>query len=338
MKERDLTLDGIKFLLICLVVLCHFTQASRYDNQVTTSIYTWIYAFHMPLFVLLSGYFFKADSIEKINKSNLKILEPLVVYHSIFTAMRIRSLHDLTNIVVFEPSPMWYIVSLIMWRYIAFYINSVANRMGGGKKSIHATIGICISIVLMALVFITVNKYECIFSFMRTFMFLPFFLIGFYMTENTIASLRTKSSKVVFSIFGILAASLFIKYAGPKLCAIEFMKDGILGLQNKLETTLTATVLYKLLVLSGSLVISFASISLIHIPTKVAKYGQYTMFIFCTHVVLYPFMTYFVSNLWLGIVITVMYLVVALGIAQSKYSNYFLYPITTILKKNNLYA
>lgn len=133
MKERDITLDGIKFLLICLVVLCHFTQSSRYDNELTTSIYTWVYAFHMPLFVLLSGYFFKADSIEKINRSNLKILEPLIVYHTIFTLMRTRSLHGLMNIVIFEPSPLWYIVSLMMWRYIAFYINIVANRMGGVK-------------------------------------------------------------------------------------------------------------------------------------------------------------------------------------------------------------
>lgn len=132
MKERDLTLDGIKFLLICLVVLCHFTQTSRYDNELTTSIYTWVYAFHMPLFVLLSGYFFKTDSIEKINKSNLRILEPLIIYHTIFTLMRTRSLHDLVNIVIFEPSPLWYIVSLMMWKYIAFYINNVATRMGGG--------------------------------------------------------------------------------------------------------------------------------------------------------------------------------------------------------------
>lgn len=133
MQERDLTLDGIKFLLICLVVLCHFTQSSRYDNELTTSIYTWVYAFHMPLFVLLSGFFFKAESIDKINKSNLRILEPLIVYHTIFTLTTIRSLHDLVNIIIFEPSPLWYIVSLMMWRYIAFYINYLSIQMGGGK-------------------------------------------------------------------------------------------------------------------------------------------------------------------------------------------------------------
>lgn len=332
MKERDLTLDGIKFLLICLVVLCHFTQTSRYDNELTTSIYTWVYAFHMPLFVLLSGYFFKADSIEKINKSNLKILEPLIVYHTIFTLMRTRSLHDLVNLVIFEPSPLWYIVSLMLWRYIAFYINNVATLIGGGKNALRATIGIGLSIGLMTIAFLTVNKYECILSLMRTFMFLPFFIIGFYMNEDTISGLRKKSSKGLFSILGILVTIGIIKYAGPKLCAIEFMKDGILGLQNKLDTTITSTIIYKYIVGCCSLILSFAFISLIRIPTKVAKYGKYTMFIFCTHVVLYPFMTYFVSSLWLGIVITIVYLVAALRIAQSRYSNFFLYPITTILK------
>ena len=334
MKERDLTLDGIKLLLICLVVLCNFTQNSRYDNEVTTSIYTWVYAFHMPLFVLLSGYFFKGDSIDKINKSNLKILEPLIVYHSIFTLMRIRSLHDLiTNIVIFEPSPIWYIVSLIMWRYMAFYINNVARCVGGGEKSLHAIIGTGISIVLMTIVFLTVNKYECILSFTRTFMFFPFFMIGFYMNKDTIAALRKASSKIVFSILGILVTFGIIRYAGPKLCAIEFMKDGVLSLQNKLETTIAATILYKYIVWCGSLIISLTIISINHIPTSIAKYGQYTMFIFCTHVVLYPIMTNYVSNVWLGIIATVVYVIVALKIASSKYSKFFLYPITTVIKK-----
>ena len=224
-KERDLTLDGIKFLLICLVVLCHFTQNSRYDNEVTTSIYTWTYAFHMPLFVMLSGYFFKADSIDKVNKSNLKILEPLLIYHTFFTLISTRSLHDFTtNILIFEPSPMWYIVSLILWRYIAFCINNVAKHMGKGNNSLLATIGIGISIVLMTMVFLIVNKYECILSFTRTFMFFPFFMIGFYMNKDTIAALRKASSKIVFSILGILVTFGIIRYAGPKLCAIEVCK------------------------------------------------------------------------------------------------------------------
>ena len=110
------------------------------------------------------------------------------------------------------------------------------------------------------------------------------------MNEDTISGLRKKSSKGLFSILGILVTIGIIKYAGPKLCAIEFMKDGILGLQNKLDTTITSTIIYKYIVGCCSLILSFAFISLIRIPTKVAKYGKYTMFIFCTHVVLYPFM------------------------------------------------
>ena len=335
MKERDLTLDGIKLILIFLVVLCHFTQNSRYDNEVTTSIYTWVYAFHMPLFVMLSGYFFKGECVEKINKSNLKILEPLLIYHTIFTLMSTRSLHDFTiNILIFEPSPMWYIVSLIFWRYIAFYINNVANRW----DMLRATIGIGLSIVLMTIVFLTLNKFECILSLMRTFMFLPFFMIGFYMNEDTLADLRKTSSKVIFSILGILTTVGIIRYAGPKLCAIEFMKDGVLGLQHKLGTTLTATILYKYMVWCSSLIYCLTIISINHIPTNVAKYGQYTMFIFCTHVVLYPIMSNFVSNVWWGIIVTVVYLIVALHIASSKYSKFFLHPITTVLQNIKIHA
>lgn len=68
----------------------------------------------------------------------------------------------------------------------------------------------------MTIVFLTVNKYECVFSLMRTFMFLPFFMIGFYMNKDTLAGMRKASSKVVFSILYILVTVGIIRYAGPK--------------------------------------------------------------------------------------------------------------------------
>lgn len=52
MMERDLRLDGLKFFLIFLVVLGHL-----HFNDYGIWIGYYIYSFHMPVFVLLSGFF-----------------------------------------------------------------------------------------------------------------------------------------------------------------------------------------------------------------------------------------------------------------------------------------
>ena len=69
MGRRDYMTDSLKFFLICLVVFGHVLskiQASVVPNLVEfdgswggTLALNCIYSFHMPLFVLLSGYFSK---------------------------------------------------------------------------------------------------------------------------------------------------------------------------------------------------------------------------------------------------------------------------------------
>ena len=54
--ERDKSFDFIKGVLIFLVVWGHVI--SSYDKHFTLNpLYIWIYSFHMPLFIFVSGYF-----------------------------------------------------------------------------------------------------------------------------------------------------------------------------------------------------------------------------------------------------------------------------------------
>ena len=60
MKKRIYTLDNLKAVLIFLVVLGHllisFTHATCNSAKYISSF---IYSFHMPLFIIISGYFSK---------------------------------------------------------------------------------------------------------------------------------------------------------------------------------------------------------------------------------------------------------------------------------------
>lgn len=68
---RSIIADVLKGIGIILVVLGHTTQ-----NHYLSS---WIYAFHMPLFFILSGVFFKS-SIASIGKCAKRLLMPYLVF------------------------------------------------------------------------------------------------------------------------------------------------------------------------------------------------------------------------------------------------------------------
>lgn len=57
-KTRDTKLDSLKFFLVCLVIIGHVV--GPYKELMTNLILKdFIYLFHIPLFVYLSGYLSK---------------------------------------------------------------------------------------------------------------------------------------------------------------------------------------------------------------------------------------------------------------------------------------
>ena len=74
-KERNYWLDNTKFLLILLVVIGHFISGFKKYESINC-LYYFIFLFHMPLFIFITGYFSK--NIIKKNKS--KILNFIVLY------------------------------------------------------------------------------------------------------------------------------------------------------------------------------------------------------------------------------------------------------------------
>ncbi len=59
MANRDSYFDNARFILIFLVVFGHLIQSYVDANTFVATLYKFIYAFHMPAFILISGYFAK---------------------------------------------------------------------------------------------------------------------------------------------------------------------------------------------------------------------------------------------------------------------------------------
>ena len=77
-KDRNVYLDVLKGVTMLLVVFGHAFQKTRSDWQEDT---LWIVMFHMPLFMVISGYFFylsveKYDIMTFIRKKFLRLYVP----------------------------------------------------------------------------------------------------------------------------------------------------------------------------------------------------------------------------------------------------------------------
>ena len=69
--------DNLKFILIFLVVLGHILEPLISDSINLKRLYIFIYTFHMPAFIFISGLFSKKAVEEKNYK---KIFEFIIIY------------------------------------------------------------------------------------------------------------------------------------------------------------------------------------------------------------------------------------------------------------------
>ncbi len=82
-EKRILYLDLVKLFAIYLVILGHTVSAMECGSITNNKLYAFIYSFHMPLFMLLSGYFVSSrlremPVMELLKKKGLQLLLPAI--------------------------------------------------------------------------------------------------------------------------------------------------------------------------------------------------------------------------------------------------------------------
>lgn len=75
---RDHQFDNIRLILIFFVIFGHLIEYFAAGGI----LYRWIYSFHMPVFIFVSGYFAKFDP----KKIVCNILVPYVLLQILYTA------------------------------------------------------------------------------------------------------------------------------------------------------------------------------------------------------------------------------------------------------------
>nr|WP_203614361.1 hypothetical protein [Streptomyces sp. SID13726] len=119
-KRRDAFFDNAKYLAIVLVATGHAWEPLRSGSRTVTALYTLVYAFHMPAFIVISGYFSRTfdASPEKIRRLVTGVVVPYVVFETAYTYFtRWSSGVPDREISLLDPLYLtWFLGALFIWR------------------------------------------------------------------------------------------------------------------------------------------------------------------------------------------------------------------------------
>lgn len=262
-RKRDYFFDNVKFVMIVCVILGH-TLAHLGRTRLGVAMDSWLYFFHMPVFIFVSGYFSKRSETRKFVESELKILETFFIFSLIHIA--IRNTWSWRGF-VFPQWSLWYLLSLIWFRAIIQVVGRVTVKW------------LAISVVISVLVgFIPIGG---ALSFQRTFAFLPFFFAGNYLKNNDALLAKIRRVNPYLAI-----AFLLILFIGVLLVDLPFKR--LLELKFSYKTFTYPLVVSALLRMVLLLLCAFASISILRLiprerTTWVSEQGSHTLLYYLYH-------------------------------------------------------
>ena len=266
--ERDRIIDTIKYVLILFVVVGH-TIPKFAGGGNCVNLMNGIYLFHMPLFVMISGYLTHKQSISKFKESIASLILTLSIFEIISLVLKALIYHTL--IPLYQPYwTLWYLFCLILWRIAIQFIPIVVLK----KKAVVLSVTIIASVVTP---FIPLGY---IGSFQRFFTFLPFFMIGYYMNEDNIQKLR--NLHIVVPIIILVLCLTITAYLGHQLPVLRLLR----GAEHYRQFNENAELLIcsKLVLFTLSFLSSLAVVSMIRwTSTFSAKEGSKSLIYYLYH-------------------------------------------------------
>lgn len=193
--ERDHTFDNIKALLIILVVVGHMLSGYTGGNIIAKTLYYFIYLFHMPVFIFITGYFSK--NVDKSREHAFRnFLIPYLVFNSLYTILGHFSLFNrYTSFRLFSPVwGMWFLLAVFIWRILL-------------KDLIKIRFILPLSFVIGILSGFS-EEFASYLTLSRALTYLPFFLLGFYAKKEHIQKMKDFPKWMAYMmlfLFGVIA-------------------------------------------------------------------------------------------------------------------------------------
>lgn len=310
LDKRDITLDTAKGLLIIFVLMGHFCADYNGNSLWFNAITNFIYIFHMPCFLFISGYLSK--SLEKNEKKALDTFLDFVLFEIIWIifCIVVRRTDQYLNFLV-PGAALWYVLALSFYRLVLKNITNIKYNV--------------IWSLILGVLIITIDvPFAPILGIPRIIGFLPFFLLGYYFDNKNLE--KIKKINVMFSIifFSICFGLSIYMVKSPidflKLFSHNYQHFDIM-INNKLISLAFNSASYLLSFISIFFFINIASkIKIKFISNRLGKntlpiyilsnYIQWIYFLANVHFVVNPYIRY---------VLALMMVILTLIVCSNKY-------------------
>ncbi len=197
-EERIYYWDNLKCLLIFLVVVGHFLIPVYHDSgRSVEAVYFFIYLFHMPAFVFVSGFFAKSylkKDVPVVGKL-MGFLLLYVIYKILIWGVAGVCTGTFPKFDLFEETGApWYLFAMFAW-YLMLPLMAKFKGI------------ICISATIILGLYIGLeDRIGPLFCLSKIIIFLPFFMAGFYFSKDTIHRLTCVRNKIISAVLLIVIA------------------------------------------------------------------------------------------------------------------------------------
>ena len=238
-------------------------------------IYHFVYSFHMPLFVFISGYFTRGYQTPRdFITSNVRVLETLIVFQLILCILRLYMGEAFSLTMLTVPYwALWYMLSLFWWRLLVNFINPT-------KYNNMFCIIVSLSMCLIA-GYIDVTYFV---SFQRTFYFFPFFMLGHCLAIDK-KDIKKYCMSLKLSMMILITALVdFIGICGVGGVTFKQLLYGAYIYDTSLDMFYPMLVRLSIILMSYIISLSFLSVCM-HIKEKqwLQKIGKSTLFFYIYH-------------------------------------------------------
>ena len=314
--ERDKRIDTLKGVLITLVVFGHCFKYGSPTDSVKMIVSNWIYLFHMPFFVFLSGYFTHPKS-KSFWKGVLAIAESYIIYQLLKGLLAGYSPIELLT----TPAPMmWYLLALMVWRGLYYLVDKI-------KRPVAIDWSVLILLVLMGLLVGFHDGFGRTFALSRLTVFAPFFWFGTMMQGQDFVGFCKKIPMWITLAFIVLTGGGIILLSPIEWlnlrevvrCASCYASDApIIGFYSRV-------VYYTVAVL-----LSIAVTRIVTESKLMNQIGQDTLKYYLFHSVVLPLMVFLKLpwNWWFSILYGTALMIVFFFFNKTRLSDFAIRPIS----------
>ncbi|WP_210589952.1 acyltransferase family protein [Streptomyces sp. GESEQ-35] len=205
-QQRDAFFDNAKYLAIVLVAIGHSWEPLKGDSRILEGVYSVVYSFHMPAFIVISGFFSRSFDMrpDRLKRLITGVAVPYILFETAYPLFkRVIAGDSGQEISLLDPWYLtWFLCALLIWRLTTPI-----------WKLVRWPLPIALGIAMLASVTPEIGNDL---DLQRVLQFLPYFVLGLCMKPEHFRMVRRRSVRI--ASVPVFAAALAVGWwAVPRM-------------------------------------------------------------------------------------------------------------------------